>query len=177
MKSGIILNYNLQPVFTKKLEPERTMSKQLLLMLLIAVSFLNIKAQSENPNYDKQLADSLGADEYGMRSYYLVILKTGPTKIEDKEKLGELFRGHFDNINKMAKEKYLVIAGPLEKNELSYRGIFILNARTEEEVTTLLKDDPTVTAGIFTYEIMKWYGSAAIPLYLKYHETIEKKKI
>lgn len=153
------------------------MGKQLFFILLLAFSFLNIQAQTENLNYNKQLADSLGADEYGMRSYYLVILKTGTAKIEDKEKLGELFRGHFDNINKMAKEKYLVIAGPLEKNELSYRGIFILDAKSEEEVISLMNGDPTITAGIFTYEIMKWYGSAAIPLYLKYHDTIEKKKI
>ncbi len=30
-----------------------------------------------NPKYDKILADKLGGDEYGMKSYFLVILKTG----------------------------------------------------------------------------------------------------
>ncbi|MBN2395104.1 MAG: hypothetical protein JXC36_01425, partial [Candidatus Atribacteria bacterium] len=30
-----------------------------------------------NPNYDKSLADKLGGDDYGMKSYFLVILKTG----------------------------------------------------------------------------------------------------
>lgn len=30
-----------------------------------------------NPNYDKILADKLGGDDYGMKSYFLVILKMG----------------------------------------------------------------------------------------------------
>ena len=31
--------------------------------------------------YDAELAKSLGADERGMRSYVMVILKTGPNKV------------------------------------------------------------------------------------------------
>ena len=38
--------------------------------------------------FDQKLADSLGADERGMKNYMLVILKTGPndSKITDKSK-------------------------------------------------------------------------------------------
>ena len=32
-------------------------------------------AQSDNPKYDKALAESLGGDDYGMKMYVLVILK------------------------------------------------------------------------------------------------------
>ena len=34
-------------------------------------------AQTSNQKYNKQLADSLDADEYGMKMYVLVILKSG----------------------------------------------------------------------------------------------------
>ena len=34
-----------------------------------------------NPKYDKILADKLGGDDYGMKSYFLVILKTGSNPI------------------------------------------------------------------------------------------------
>jgi len=50
--------------------------------------------------YNKQLADSLGADDYGMKIYVLVILKTGKAKIEDKQKADSLFLGHLQNIKR-----------------------------------------------------------------------------
>lgn len=36
--------------------------------------------QQPGSEYDARLAASLGADDYGMRQYVLVILKTGPKK-------------------------------------------------------------------------------------------------
>lgn len=33
----------------------------------------------QNPNYDAALARKLGADDYGMKRYILVILRTGPS--------------------------------------------------------------------------------------------------
>ena len=34
-----------------------------------------------NPKYDAAAAERLGADQRGMRSYVLVVLKTGPNKV------------------------------------------------------------------------------------------------
>jgi len=85
--------------------------KKLFLMLLMTGSILYAKAQSENPKYDKVLADSLGGDDYGMRSYILVILKTGPTKIEDKKTSDSLFKGHIENIGRLASIGKLIIDG------------------------------------------------------------------
>ena len=42
----------------------------------VVESYANIS----NPNYNKVLANKLNADDYGMKSYILVILKTGITK-------------------------------------------------------------------------------------------------
>lgn len=151
---------------------------KLFVAIIIAIC-LNIqsKAQSQDIVFDQALADSLGADDYGMKSYVLVILKTGPTKIEDKAVTDSLFRGHMSTINKLAKEGKLVVAGPLQKNDKSYRGIFILNVKTIEEARDLLIEDPAINAKIFDPEIFQWYGSAALPAYLKTHNKIQKKKI
>jgi len=143
-----------------------------LLLLLRAAGY----AQADNPQYDKALADSLGGDEYGMKPYVLVILKTGPNKVEKKETLDSLFRGHMNNINRLAENGKLVVAGPLKKNDKTYRGIFILNAKTIEEATALLNTDPAVKSKLLDAELYQWYGSAALPLYLKYHDKIEKQK-
>jgi uncharacterized protein YciI len=136
----------------------------------------SVKAQAQNkPGYNKALADSLGADEYGMKSYVLVILKTGETKMDDGAKKDSLFAGHMANIGRLSKEGKLVVAGPIDENDKAYRGIFILNVATIEEATVLLATDPTIKAGILAPELYKWYGSAALPLYLKHHDVIQKE--
>lgn len=127
---------------------------------------------------NKKLADSLGADERGMKTYMLVILKTGPkdAEITDKTQRSELFKGHFSNMEAMEKAGKLKLAGPFAtKNNLQYRGIFLIDAKTEEEVKTLLQGDPTIKNGVFDVEILPWYGSAAIPMHLKYHKMISKE--
>jgi len=138
--------------------------------------FFKANAQTENPNYDSKLAASLGGDDYGMKMYILAILKAGSNKTTDKDKLNELFKGHMDNINRLAKDGKLIVAGPLKKNDQNYRGIFILNAKTMEEANELLLTDPAIKEKLFEVEIFEWYGSAALPEYLKIHEKIEKKK-
>mgnify|MGYP003575463869 CR=1 FL=1 len=149
---------------------------KLILLAFLVLSVGDVIAQTENPTYDKALADSLGGDDYGMKMYTFVILKTGDTKIEDKVVVDSLFRGHMDNINKLAENGKLVVAGPMKKNERSYRGIFILNVKTNEEATQLLKGDPAISSGMLAVELYQWYGSAALPMYLGYHEKVEKKK-
>ena len=127
---------------------------------------------------NKKLADSLGADERGIKTYMLVILKTGPkdAEITDKTQRSELFKGHFSNMEAMEKAGKLKLAGPFAtKNTLQYRGIFLLDVKTEDEAKALLQNDPTVKNGIFEYEILPWYGSAAIPMHLKYHKKISKE--
>ncbi|RYZ20857.1 MAG: hypothetical protein EOO16_15205 [Chitinophagaceae bacterium] len=127
------------------------------------------------PTYDKSLADSLGADDYGMKRYQLVLLKTGTASIPAKGVSDSLFAGHMTNIGRLAASGQLVVAGPLQKNEKAYRGIFILNVGTPEEARALLATDPAVKAGLLDAEIYGWYGSAALPTYLPNHARVQKK--
>jgi len=144
-----------------------------ILSLIIFSQFFN----AQNKGFDQKLADSLGADQYGMKTYYLVILKKGKAEITDKAKKSELMKGHMENISKLAKDGKLIVAGPmLEQNDKNYSGIFILDAKTKEEADNLVLTDPSVKSGIFDAEIYKWYGSAALPLYLKSHDKVTKTK-
>jgi len=45
-----------------------------------------------------------------------------------------------------------------------------------EEANALLQLDPAIKAKVFDTELFKWYGSAALPEYLKAHSKIEKKR-
>lgn len=128
------------------------------------------------PKFNQGLATSLGADKYGMKAYTIVMLTTGPTKIEDKAKMDELMKGHLGNIRKLADEGKIIIAGPfLEKNKETFRGMFIFNTKSKEEAEEWVNTDPAVKAGVFSYEIFPWYGSAALPLYLKHHAEVAQE--
>ncbi len=150
--------------------------KIIILLIGLLLTSPSLWAQIENPKYDKALADSLGADAYGMKSYVLVILKSGSATIEEKGKMAAIFRGHLDNINRLAKAGKLVVAGPLGKNDKAYRGIYVFDVKTTEEAETLLKTDPAIESGLLDAELFSWYGSAALPAYLKVHERIEKER-
>jgi len=134
------------------------------------------KNQSSENNYDEVLAKSLGADDYGMRSYVFVVLKTGPAKITDKERRAEIFKGHFSNMATLAKAGRLVLAGPF-MDAGDNRGMYIFNVVTIEEAKELVETDPAVAAGIFVAEYKKYYGSAGLMTINEIHKKIQKIKI
>ena len=129
-----------------------------------------------NPNYDPILAQKLGGDDFGMKSYILVILKTGSNTTTDKEIINSSFRGHLDNIARLVEQGIMIVAGPIGKNDKTYRGIFILNVKTIDDVKELLQTDPAVKEGLLDVELYNWYGSAALPEYLEYSDRIWKSK-
>jgi len=153
----------------------------ILFLFITNLTFAQTKFSSDtlnaNRNYDKVLADKLGGDEYGMKKYFLVILKTGTNTSTEKEFINESFRGHMNNINRLVEEGKLIVAGPLEKNENNYRGIFVLNnIESIDDAKKLLQTDPAIKNGLLDYEIFSWYGSAALPEYVPFSDKIWKSK-
>jgi uncharacterized protein YciI len=149
---------------------------RIFVLVLLLISGMSAMGQTDNPKYNRAMADSLGADDYGMKMYVFVILKTGPVSAE-KAVTDSLFRGHMENIGRLATSGKLLVAGPMKKNDKNYRGIFILNAATIEEAEKLLETDPAVKAKLLDAELFQWYGSAALAKYLVYHEMVQKKKM
>lgn len=147
------------------------------LITLIGAVFLTAvaaNAQTPNKNYDSVLAKKLNANDNGMKQYYLVILKTGTSGITDKAMLDSLFRGHMKNIQKLASENKLVVAGPIGKNDKTYRGIFVLNTSSKEEAEKMVQTDPAVQAKIFDAEFYPWFASAALQETLGIHNKLQK---
>jgi uncharacterized protein len=132
-------------------------------------------AQEKKLVYDETLANKVGADEYGMKSYVFCILKTGSNTTATAEEKKKYFEGHMANINRLAKEGKLAVAGPFMKNERNYRGIFIFNCKTVEEAQKLVETDPAVQAKIFEVELTPWYASAALMLTPELHDKVTKK--
>jgi uncharacterized protein YciI len=150
--------------------------KQSILLLFFILTGIVVNAQKGNPSYDEALAKKLGADDFGMKNYVFVILKTGENTTVDKEDLNILFRGHMENIQRLVKEGKLIVAGPFGKNDKSWRGLFILDVKTVEEARELVNTDPAIKAGIFAVDLVPWYGSAALPEYLPASDKIWKSQ-
>lgn len=127
-----------------------------------------------NPKYDPKLAQSTGADEIGMRGYVLVILKTGK-RVPDGPERDEMFKGHFANINRLASEGKLVVAGPLDGVD-GWRGLYVFATSDLEEARKLVASDPVVVKGEMVPELHKWYGTAAMMLIPDLHDKVAKKR-
>jgi len=145
-------------------------------MALLLIVNADCFAQSKNPQYDAQLAQKLGADEYGMKTYVMAFLKAGPNKPKDSVASAELQKAHLKNIMRLANEGKLIIAGPFLDNQ-EIRGVFIFNVSTVEEAKKLTETDPAIKAGELIMELHPWYGSAALVETFDIHKKIEKKSV
>jgi uncharacterized protein YciI len=152
------------------------MKKSILFLLLFSFNSVIFSQETESA-FDEKLAKSLNADDYGMKQYVFCLLKTGSNTTATKEETKKLFEGHMANINQLAKEGKLVVAGPFMKNERNYRGIYIFNANSIEEAKTFVATDPAVQSKLLEAELTLWYGSAALQETLKIHDKIAKTKI
>lgn len=158
--------------------------KNLLFLFALAFTFsacqkqdqATLKATTEQPAesaYDSLLAQELGADDYGMKSYVMVFLKNGPKRDQDSTTAAQLQKAHLENIDRLAEEGKLVMAGPfMGKGEL--RGIYLFDVATVEEARKLTESDPAIKAGRLTMEMHPWYGSAAIVKIDELHRKIAK---
>lgn len=96
--------------------------------------------------------------KYEMKQYWFVMLVKGKDrgKITDTAAINKLQAGHMANIQYMADIGKLMVAGPFG-DDGHWRGIFIFDAASKEEVEALLAKDPAIKAGRLDYEIHPWW--------------------
>ena len=156
--------------------PMNTLSR---IILFTAFAFLSASgsfAQAEkkpNPSYDAALAKKLGGNDGGMRQYVFVLLKTGPTPVPEGDERKAMFAGHMANMNRLAEEGKLVMAGPLDKVD-GWRGLFIFAETDIEAVKKMVATDPVIIKGEMIAEYHKWYGSAGVMMLNDIHKKISK---
>lgn len=114
-------------------------------------------AQQNEPATSKKPAPA-EEKKYEMKQYWFVMLTRGARRneITDTALINRLQAGHMKNMEIMANAGKLTLAGPFG-DDGNWRGLFIFNAATKEEVEKLLKDDPAIVAGRLDYEIHPWW--------------------
>lgn len=154
----------------------KALSVSALAMVLALLPCLPLRAEqapaAAAPNYDAALAQRLGADEHGMRSYVLVILKTGPTPVPAGEARKAMFAGHFANMERLSKEGKLALAGPFTEDPAGWRGLFVLAVDDLDEARRLTATDPVIVNGEMVAEYHRWYGSAATMMIPEIHDRL-----
>jgi len=141
---------------------------------LSGYAFAQAQPTPPKQTFDPELAKTVGADDLGMRRYVLVVLKTGPNPVPMGKERDEMFKGHFANINRLAAEGKLALAGPFDGLN-GWRGLFILAVSDIEEAKQLTATDPVISSGEMVAEYHKYYGSAALMLVNDAHKRVAKK--
>lgn len=117
-------------------------------LLVYAVLFSQTDKKTDTTKLENQI-----------RKYYFVMLLKGANRSQDSLTAAKLQEGHMANINRLYYEGKLKVAGPFG-DDGNWRGIFIFDCATEEEVRKLLDTDPAISAGRLSYEIHPWYTAA-----------------
>ena len=124
--------------------------------------------------FDAALAARLKADDNGMKTYVMALLKAGPNRNRPREEAQKLQAAHRANINRLAAAGKLVLAGPFaDDGEL--RGIYVFDVATVAEAEALTKTDPAIQAGQLVMELHPWYATAGLMTIPELHSRIEKK--
>ena len=145
----------------------------LLAASLVLASCANAPSAPPAPD-DAALAKTWGADERGMRGYVLVILKGGPNKMAPGPERDAMFQGHFANIQRLADEGKLAIAGPTDNTD-GWRGIFVFTVKDIEEAKALTATDPVIIHGEMVAEYHKLYATAGLMGIPDVHKRLTKK--
>ena len=143
-------------------------------MVSVVTSGQTPAAETKAPaNYDAALARKLKADQNGMRTYVMAFLKAGPNRDRSRQEAAQLQRAHRANIDRLANEGKLVLAGPFA-DDGPLRGIYIFDVPTVAEAEALTRTDPAIQAGSLAMELHPWYGSAALLTVNEVHRRIVK---
>ena len=93
---------------------------------------------------------------YVMQEYYLVFLKRGETKIEDKEKAAEIQEAHLAYLGDLYEKGYICMNGPFG-DDGNIRGATIYRVSSLEVAEQLANGDPAVKAGSLAVEVHPWW--------------------
>ena len=115
----------------------------------------NQQFQQQNlEKYDINKDTTVSAGE--MKRYWLVLLQKGPNRNQDSISAEKIQAAHMANINRLAKEGKLIMAGPIGVED-DLRGIFLMNCADSSEVENFVKTDSAVITGRLMMKYYPWW--------------------
>ena len=123
--------------------------------LLLAISSVSVSAQNDKEKKEDKVK-APKEEGYEMKQYFFVMLLEGKNRTQDSATAAKIQEGHIANINRLAGLGKIMVAGPFGDRG-NWKGLFIFNAASKEEVIELLKTDPAVSSGRLDYDVRPWW--------------------
>lgn len=98
-----------------------------------------------------------------MQQYYMVFLKRGENRSQNKQEADSLQALHMAHLGRMYEEGYADISGPFG-DDGDIRGITIYNVPTLQIADSLARLDPMVQAGRLAVEVKPWWAAKSVCL-------------
>lgn len=134
--------------------------------IIILLSFLMLTCRlssvygAYNQNYTAP--DSAASEvKFEMVQYYFVELIRNPDRpaLPDDDVM-KIQEGHIANINRLAEEGIILLAGPFGDDKGG--GIFIIKAESVEKVYEYLSTDPAIQNKRLNYEVRPWWTGKGV---------------
>ena len=138
------------------------MKKVLILSLLV----LPLQAQAQVKVDEKGFETfemTEGDTTIVMKKYFMVFLKSGSSRSQDKEEAMKIQTAHLAHMDSLANIGQLDIAGPMG-DDTELRGIVVLRVPTMERAEACVQADPAVRADRLSYEIHPWWAAVGSTL-------------
>ena len=121
-------------------------------IILCSIAFFLFASQQSF----SQLKATETKPETQVKQYWFVLLIKGNNHSQDSATAAKIQEGHMANITRLYYDGKIKVAGPFG-DAGDWRGIFIFDCETKEEVESLLKTDPAISSGRLNYEIHSWW--------------------
>lgn len=138
------------------------MNKPILFAIMILIGG-SISAQIDTAGFETftyKEADST----FLMKKYYMLLYKSGPDRSQNEEEARKIQQGHLANINTMATQRVVCMAGPFQDSP-DYAGALIFSVKDTAVIHEWMQKDPAVTSGRLTYEIHPWWAAVGSQLF------------
>jgi uncharacterized protein YciI len=127
--------------------------KKVVLLVMTGLFIFFVSAK----NHSAQLTKSM-TDTPRMKEYWLVMLLKGPNRTHDKATAQRIQAAHIANIDRLAAEGKVVMAGPMGyKYDADLRGLFIMDAKDSATAASYVKTDSAIITGRLRFEVHPWW--------------------
>lgn len=122
-----------------------------------AIVFLNFITGFRVPSFQTpKAAVQDTAPKYEMKQYWLTFLYKGPNRNHDRAMAERIQAAHIANIEKLAKEGKIIMAGPMGYDK-ELRGIFIVDAKDSAQAASFVNTDSAIITGRLRFEVHPWW--------------------
>ena len=137
--------------------------KKLVILSLLVLPFLSQAQVKVDEQGFETFEMTEGDTTFVMKKYFLVFLKSGSSRSQNKEEAMKIQTAHLAHMDSLANIGQLDIAGPMG-DDTELRGIVVLRVPNMEKAEDCVQADPAVRAGRLSYEIHPWWAAVGSTL-------------